>query len=152
MDSHWLVRKPLRPPVRSGGAVIPFSTMNRSLPKALLQGLPARAEVAVSSPAACILCPLAEASSHLCHWPHRCVFSGDGIQAWLVGVTHSSLPIALFIDASLTLIVTFGEADVTCLGIAHHLLHGQSFAIPAATAVKVHTHAQADLLLLMTAV
>lgn len=100
---------------------------------------------------ACRICPLSEAGQRLCHWPHRCVFSGDGIQAWLVGLTSIHLPMVLLLDACLTLIVTFGEVDVTCGGNAHHLSHGQSLALPRATAVEVRAPAQADLLLMMIA-
>lgn len=102
--------------------------------------------------AGCNLCPLVEAAAYLRSWPHRCVFSGDGIQAWLIGLTARSAPLNFLSRASLNLIVTFGKMDVICSDAVHGLTHGRTLAIEPATAVQIQTVTQADLLLVMTVV
>jgi hypothetical protein len=84
------------------------------------------------------------------HWPHRCVFLGDGIQAWLIGLKAGALPLPLALDESLTLIVTFGEATVIAGGDPSHLVQGQFLATPAGTVTQIDTDRGADVLLLMT--
>lgn len=83
------------------------------------------------------------------HWPHRCVFLGEGIQAWLVGLTARSVPLALAFHAGLTLIVTYGEIEVVCGGYPSCLGQGQSLVVSGGEMTQIDTGTEADVLVVI---
>lgn len=98
----------------------------------------------------CSGCPYAERKRLFCHWPHRCVFQGNNVEAWLVGMSGEDLPLVLCTPASLLLTVTHGDVEVESAGETARLGHGQSLALPRGAEARIHSGVEADVLLVLS--
>lgn len=82
--------------------------------------------------------------------PHRCLFQSDTVEAWLIGLQSTTPPVQTIFKAALLLTVTFGAVDVVFGETTRHMVSGQSLLVPAATALTLKPHEEADVMMLLT--
>jgi quercetin dioxygenase-like cupin family protein len=108
-------------------------------------------DVAAAPEDPCASCPYAAVDRAFCRWPHRCLFHGDGVQAWLVGLSPGSAPLRWTGPAArLTLTVTHGEARVRRGDRHSRLRHGESLTVPPGERVSLGADEEADVLVLVS--
>lgn len=92
----------------------------------------------------------AETAAFLHHWPHRRLFLGASVEAWLIGLTTGAPRLSADFQTTVSVTVTSGEAEISAGNTATRLAEGQSATFPPATPLRIVTREFADVLLLLT--
>lgn len=94
----------------------------------------------------------AETAAFLQPWPHRRLFLGASVEAWLIGLTSDSPALAATFTTAASITVTSGRAHIRLPGNAAplSLTEGQGAAFQPHSALRIATGDFADVLLLLT--